>query len=378
VDAYDSIVPDTADWTWVTERPCRDCGFDPAAVTREELPRAIRTNAEVWQVVLAGPDVAVRPDPATWSPLEYACHVRDVDTVFAERVRLMLAEDDPEFANWDQDRTAAEQDYGSQDPAAVARELAEAAERAATTYEQVRDVEWGRSGRRSNGSAFTVDSIARYHLHDLVHHVHDVAHVTRRLTVDAYHAHAAAYATGTAAMPDGVAEEVRALADALGAGGRVLEIGSASGRDAAALEAAGLVVRRTDVTPAFVDLLRESGAEADLLDPLVDDLTDPAGPYDAVWANASLLHVRREDLPVVLARLAEVTRPGGRLVASLKEGDGDLVSTHGHVAAPRHFTLWREDALRAVVEGAGWSVETVGRSTGRHGEPWLDVRGTRR
>ena len=56
--------------------------------------------------MLAGPNVAVRPAPQTWSPLEYACHVRDVLSLFTERVQLMLDQDAPTFANWDQDETA--------------------------------------------------------------------------------------------------------------------------------------------------------------------------------------------------------------------------------------------------------------------------------
>src|SRR6187551_2418321 len=37
------------------------------------------------------------PTPQVWSPLEYACHVRDVHRVFGERVQMMLAVDDPLF-----------------------------------------------------------------------------------------------------------------------------------------------------------------------------------------------------------------------------------------------------------------------------------------
>jgi hypothetical protein len=38
---------------------------------------------------------------------------------------------------------------------------------------------WDRPGVRSNGSEFTVESLGRYHLHDVVHHLHDVAGPTR-------------------------------------------------------------------------------------------------------------------------------------------------------------------------------------------------------
>jgi hypothetical protein len=170
----DSITPDTKDWTWVLERPCRECGFDPAAQGLGELPRLIRDNAETWSSVLARPDVAQRPAPDVWSPLEYAAHVRDVHALFAQRVRLMLAQDEPTFANWDQDATAVESDYGSQDPAEVAVALTEAADTVAGIYATVTDATAGRRGFRSNGSVFSVESLGSYHLHDVVHHLHDV------------------------------------------------------------------------------------------------------------------------------------------------------------------------------------------------------------
>ena len=130
----------------------------------------------------------------------------------------------------------------------------------------------------------------------------------------------------------------------LAPGALVLEVGSGGGRDARELEGRGLRVRRTDVAPAFVELLRADGHDADVLDPLTDDLADDRGPYDAVWANASLLHVDRADLPVVLARLADSVRPGGVLRMAVKEGDGAGWSTHGSIGVPRRFTCPRRRA----------------------------------
>ena len=101
-----------------------------------------------------------------------------------------------------------------------------------------------------------------------------------------------------------------------------------------------------------------------------------------MWANASLLHVAREGLPVVLARLAAVTRPGGTLHLTLKEGDGERWSVHGHVGAPRYFTYWREDALRGHLADAGWVVDEVRRGESepidRPSESWLAIFATRR
>lgn len=377
----ETVVPDTKDWTWVLDRPCPECGFEASAVTVDRLPEVVRDNATTWEAVLTLRDAAERPAPGTWSPLEYACHVRDVHRIFDRRVRMMLEEDEPRFPNWDQDETAVTDGYAVQDPVTVSAELLDAAEAVAERYESVPPDAWDRRGFRSNGDEFTVASLGRYHLHDIVHHGWDVRAASRRATVEAYDASAAAYRAGVAHVPDSLRETVAALAAAIGSGARVLEIGSGGGRDARLLEEAGLSVRRTDVTPGFVDLMRAEGYDADVLDPLTDDLDDPdrpGTPYDAVWASACLLHVDRGDLPVVLRRLAGVTRPGGVLRLSLKEGDGERWSTHGHVGGARRFTYWREEPLRSALLASGWGfVEVVHFDTELSGEPWLDVTARR-
>jgi hypothetical protein len=168
-----TIVPDTKDWTWVLERPCPECGFASASITRADVPALLVANAAAWRQVLAGPDPHVRPRPDRWSPLEYACHVRDVCRIYAERLHLMLTVDDPHYPNWDQDATAVADRYAEQDPATVATELTAAAEHLAARFAEVTDAQWARTGSRSDGAHFTVDTFARYFIHDPVHHLHD-------------------------------------------------------------------------------------------------------------------------------------------------------------------------------------------------------------
>jgi len=178
----DGIVPDTKNWTWVLERPCPECGLNPRDIAPEQVAGLLREVTASWQDVLSGAvdvpgGVTVRPDPATWSPLEYGCHVRDVFRVFDGRLQLMLAEDDPLFTNWDQDQTAVEDRYGEQDPATVAVELAEAGAGFADHFDAVSGEQWHRTGVRDDGARFTVTTFARYLLHDAIHHVYDVTGV---------------------------------------------------------------------------------------------------------------------------------------------------------------------------------------------------------
>lgn len=167
--------PDTKDWTWVLARTCPECGYDAAAVAPTEVADAIRDNAAAWPPVLERDHATERPSPTVWSPTEYAAHVRDVHRIFADRVSLMLTEDDPEFANWDQDAAAVADRYDLQQPSDVGPDLVSAAERVAAAYDDVPADAWDRTGRRSNGSRFTVATLATYHLHDVVHHLWDVS-----------------------------------------------------------------------------------------------------------------------------------------------------------------------------------------------------------
>jgi hypothetical protein len=168
------IIPDTKDWTWVIERPCGECGYDAATTEPRQVAALIRTNAAAWPAVLARSDVRDRPSDDTWSPLEYAAHVRDVLRLYRERLRLMVETDDPLYPNWDQDATAEAERYNEQDPAVVADELGDAAEALAADFDTITEDQWTRPGRRSDGVNFTVATFALYFIHDPIHHLWDV------------------------------------------------------------------------------------------------------------------------------------------------------------------------------------------------------------
>lgn len=167
--------PDTKDWTWVLDERCPECGFDSRAPARSDLAPLTEELARRWdETMRTSARPTQRPAPAVWSPLEYACHVRDVFGLASYRVTLMLAEDYPAFANWDQDESAIAEDYAAQDVDLVRVQLGQEGREFARVVAAVPDDGWSRSGHRGDGSTFTVESFTRYLLHDVVHHLTDV------------------------------------------------------------------------------------------------------------------------------------------------------------------------------------------------------------
>jgi SAM-dependent methyltransferase len=188
-------------------------------------------------------------------------------------------------------------------------------------------------------------------------------------TIAAYQHGAAEFVASTSAVDQDVIDAIDAFAGMCRTGAKVLEIGSASGRDADLLEQRGVLVDRTDITPGFVDLMLARGRDARVLDPLTGDL---GGPYDGVWANAVLLHLSRDELPTVLHRLHAAVRAQAILYASVKRGRGDAWSTHGTITEPRHFTFWDEPAWLAAHQQASWNVQRIWTTHGRRNEVWIN------
>ena len=168
-------MPDDRDWFATTREACPECGYDATAVPRAEIPAAVRALGDAWRAGLpmTAPALGERPDDVTWSALEYACHTRDVLSVFAGRVVVTLAEDEPELGWWDHEAAAVDEGYAAQDPAAVLADLELNAAHLADVLATVPEDGWGRVGTRRGRERFTVEAMGRFCLHEGHHHLHD-------------------------------------------------------------------------------------------------------------------------------------------------------------------------------------------------------------
>ena len=174
------------------DETCEECGFEYASVSPGDAPAAVRGFVRRYRAPLTrflpGEDgdeiVRARPDHGTWSALEYAAHVRDVFGAYDERIRRALGEDRPTFEAIDPDAAAQLGDYNLLDPAKVADEVGEAAERLATTIESVPDDGWDRVGVRHGEERSVLFTVQRA-VHEGNHHLLDVGRVLRAVRAQA-------------------------------------------------------------------------------------------------------------------------------------------------------------------------------------------------
>ena len=121
---------------------------------------------------------------------------------------------------------------------------------------------------------------------------------------------------------------------------RILDLGCGPGRDLMAFRALGHEPIGVDGSPAFVAMARQhSGCEVWQQDFLALDL--PAAHFDGIFANASLFHVPRQELPRVLRQLRAALKPDGVIFTSNPRGDNEEDWNRGRYGVYHDLASWR-------------------------------------
>ncbi|MCK5130331.1 MAG: class I SAM-dependent methyltransferase [Clostridiales bacterium] len=120
--------------------------------------------------------------------------------------------------------------------------------------------------------------------------------------------------------------------------GYILDAGCGSGRDSLFFINKGYRVLGLDASEEMVKhsekvtrqkVLHTTFQEADF-----EDET-----FDGVWARASLLHIHREEIDTVVAKLYAALKPGGAFYVAFKYGDME------HTEGTRFFNCYTEDTV---------------------------------
>ncbi|MFI0937696.1 DinB family protein [Streptomyces sp. NPDC021020] len=158
---------------------CEECGFVYDLGTPEEFAGQVRAAAEACaEPLLGAPGEALRrrPAPETWSPLEYACHVRDVLLVQRERVLAARRTDTPVAEPMGRDERVEHDAYADQAPADVSRQLRDAAAMFAHTLDRLTPGDWDRTlvYTYPERAERPLRWLAAHTLHELRHHSQDI------------------------------------------------------------------------------------------------------------------------------------------------------------------------------------------------------------
>ena len=158
-------------------------------------------------------------------------------------------------------------------------------------------------------------------------------------TVEYYNRNADAFFDST--IHADMSEQIRVFLEFLPAGGTVLDAGCGSGRDSLVFMEHGFHVEAFDASEEMCKrAAKVLGKE--VLQCRFEDMAFQE-QFDGIWACASLVHVKTEDLPEVIRRIYGALKDGGILYASFKKGEGEKYR------GERRFTDANEAVLQALL-----------------------------
>ena len=187
-------------------------------------------------------------------------------------------------------------------------------------------------------------------------------------TVGHYNNSAASFWEGT--RDHDVMQNVHALLDAIEGDGphTILDFGCGPGRDLATFKALGHHPIGLEGSVRFCEMARSfSGCEVLNQDFLNLDL--PAQSLDGVFANATIFHVPKQELPRVLLELNAALKRGGVFFSSNPRGDNQEGWNGPRYSSYHDWAAWQDFMTQAGFVEIGHYYRPKGLP--REQQPWL-------
>jgi len=174
------------------------------------------------------------------------------------------------------------------------------------------------------------------------------------------------------------------------AGGAVLDVASAGGRDSAYLRDRGFNVTGIDYSRELTELAREKHPDIAFVQGDFTKLPFEDESFDGVWCKAALVHLPSQDaVRQALAEFWRTLKPGGTLLVNTKgrrPGEPETtVRTDKLSGKERFFRFQEEEEFLGLLKSAGFEVgftrfynEQDGQQhTNLRDENWLTVVATK-
>ena len=121
----------------------------------------------------------------------------------------------------------------------------------------------------------------------------------------------------------------------------LLEIGAGPGRDSLFFKEQGLQVTSIDLSPKMVELCRQKGLDAQVMDMIHLDFEHNS--FDAVYALNSFLHLPKDKFPLALENVRNVLQPSGLFFLGIYGGIEFEGTNEKDAYRPKRFFSFHSD-----------------------------------
>src|SRR3989338_8263447 len=137
-------------------------------------------------------------------------------------------------------------------------------------------------------------------------------------------------------------------------GKKVLDAGCGTGRDIAGFIEHNVLVEGLDSSTANLRIARARFSKVKFHQGDLRNLNLGKDRFDGIWACASVLNLRKKDLPKALAKFKKTLKSEGKLFISVKEGSGEKMVKDEH--GQRFFSFYKITELTDQLKRAGFKI----------------------
>lgn len=137
-------------------------------------------------------------------------------------------------------------------------------------------------------------------------------------------------------------------------GKRVLDAGCGGGRFIPEFLSRGIDLYAVDFSATTIQKLQPMYPKANLLAMNFMKLDFPDLYFDGIWACASVMHLKKKDLLLVLSEFKRTLKKRGSLFINLKEGIGEQLISEKN--GQRLISFYTKEELKISLESAGFEI----------------------
>jgi ubiquinone/menaquinone biosynthesis C-methylase UbiE len=163
------------------------------------------------------------------------------------------------------------------------------------------------------------------------------------------------------------AQEYEAFKSLRAPEGKLLEIGSGSGREARALIQMGYEYTGIDTSAKLIEIAKQTEPAGRYFQTSVYDMSFPSHSFDAFTSWSMLPHVPKERIKEALTAIWRVLKIGGMGFIAMREGSGESQEE----GTGRWFSYYLQGEFEAILKQCGFDVIQQEKKFSRVNLTWL-------
>lgn len=138
--------------------------------------------------------------------------------------------------------------------------------------------------------------------------------------------------------------------------GKIIDIGCGSGRDAKVFSEKGYTVTGIDFSSKMIEIAKEKAPQVDFHVMDMRSLNFDS-IFDGAWANASLLHISKNDFSRVLGKIFTSLKSDGLFFIKLKKGSSEGLELDARYNNLKKFYSYHDEhELKGLLLAAGFTI----------------------